>query len=76
VLHQANIRILQTAAEHLGIDFSKVFINLDRYGNTTAGTIPIALDEACSEGQIKRGTTLLASGFGAGLTWGTAVLRW
>jgi 3-oxoacyl-[acyl-carrier-protein] synthase-3 len=76
VLHQANIRILQTAAEHLGVDFSKVFVNLDRYGNTTAGTIPIAMDEACGDGLIRRGTTLLASGFGAGLTWGTAVIRW
>lgn len=76
VLHQANIRILQTAAEHLGIEFARIYVNLDRYGNTTGGTIPIVLDEACAEGRIERGTTLLASGFGAGLTWGTAVIRW
>ena len=76
VLHQANIRILQTAADHLGIDMSKLFVNLDRYGNTTAGTIPIALDEACAQGRLGRGQTLVISGFGAGLTWGTAAIKW
>lgn len=76
VLHQANIRILQTAANHLGIDMAKLFINLDRYGNTTAGTIPIALDEACAQDRLQRGNTLVISGFGAGLTWGTAAIKW
>lgn len=76
VLHQANIRILQTASEHLGIDPAKLFVNLDRYGNTTGGTIPIALDEACQQGRLARGDTIVISGFGAGLTWGTAVIKW
>jgi 3-oxoacyl-[acyl-carrier-protein] synthase-3 len=76
VLHQANIRILQTAADHLGIDPERLFVNLDRYGNTTGGTIPIGLDEACAQGRIERGSTIVISGFGAGLTWGTAVLKW
>ncbi|MBL9123367.1 MAG: ketoacyl-ACP synthase III [Planctomycetaceae bacterium] len=76
VLHQANIRILQTAADHLGIDLARLFVNLDRYGNTTAGTIPIALDEAWAQDRIRRGQTVVISGFGAGLTWGTAAIKW
>jgi 3-oxoacyl-[acyl-carrier-protein] synthase-3 len=74
--HQANVRIIDAAAENLGIDRSRVFVNLDRYGNTSAGSIPLALDEACVQGRIRRGDLLMFSGFGAGLTWGTALMRW
>jgi 3-oxoacyl-[acyl-carrier-protein] synthase-3 len=74
--HQANIRIINAAVDVLHIDRSKVFNNLDRYGNTSAGSIPLALDEAIQEGRLKDGQLLCLSGFGAGLAWGTAVLRW
>lgn len=76
VLHQANIRIINMAVEQLGIPEDKVFNNLQKYGNTSGGSIPIALDEAFQAGRINRGDTILMSGFGAGLTWGTALLRW
>ena len=74
--HQANIRIINAAIDVLHIPRSKVYNNLERYGNTSAGSIPLALDEAFVEGLIKPGSLLVVSGFGAGLTWGTAVLRW
>jgi 3-oxoacyl-[acyl-carrier-protein] synthase III len=76
VLHQANIRILHAAAEEIDIDCPKLFVNLDKYGNTSAGSIPLALDEAVSQGRIKRGSNILLCGFGAGLVWGTALWRW
>ena len=76
VLHQANVRIIYAATDVLGIDRKKVFLNLDRYGNTSAGSVPLALDEAHQQGRVHRGDRILLSGFGAGLTWGTAVLRW
>lgn len=74
--HQANIRIINAAIDVLGIPRSNVFNNLDRYGNTSAGSVPIALDEAIKEGRINRGEHLVMSGFGAGLAWGTALMRW
>lgn len=76
VFHQANIRIINAACEQLGINPERVFNNLERYGNTSGGSIPIALDEAIAEGRINRGDTVLMSGFGAGLTWGTGIVRW
>jgi 3-oxoacyl-[acyl-carrier-protein] synthase III len=76
LLHQANIRIIDAAVEQLGIPAEKVFNNIQRYGNTSGGSVPIALDEAFRAGRIKPGDTLLMSGFGAGLTWGTALFRW
>lgn len=76
VLHQANIRIINYAMEQLGISPTKVFNNLQDYGNTSGASIPIALDEAYRQGLIHRGDTIVISGFGAGLTWGTALLRW
>lgn len=76
VLHQANARIIDSAIGKLGMDRDKVFVNLDRYGNTSAGSIPLALDEAHRQGRIRRGDHIIVSGFGAGLAWGTAVLRW
>jgi 3-oxoacyl-[acyl-carrier-protein] synthase-3 len=74
--HQANIRIINAAVDVLHIPRSRVYNNLDRYGNTSAGSVPLALDEAITEGRIKPGQTMVLSGFGAGLTWGTTVVRW
>jgi 3-oxoacyl-[acyl-carrier-protein] synthase-3 len=74
--HQANIRIINAAIDVLKVPRSKVFNNLDRYGNTSAGSVPLALDEAVSEGRVQPGNLVLLSGFGAGLAWGTALLRW
>jgi len=76
VLHQANVRIIDAAVDCLNIDREKVVVNLDRYGNTSAGSIPLALDEARCEGRIEHGDNILLCGFGAGLTWGSAVLKW
>jgi 3-oxoacyl-[acyl-carrier-protein] synthase-3 len=76
VAHLANIRIINAAIDALNIPRGKVFNNLEKYGNTSAGSIPIALDEAAAEGRFKEGDLLVLSGFGAGLTWGTAVVRW
>jgi 3-oxoacyl-[acyl-carrier-protein] synthase III len=76
VLHQANIRILDAAAEQLGIPRSKMVVNLDRYGNTSAASVPLALDEALDAGRIHPGSRVLISGFGAGLAWGTGILGW
>ena len=76
VLHQANIRIINAAMEHLHISPSKAFNNLEKYGNTSGGSIPIALEEAAAAGKLKPGMTVVLSGFGAGLAWGTAVLKW
>jgi 3-oxoacyl-[acyl-carrier-protein] synthase-3 len=76
ILHQANQRIIDAAVEALGIPTERVFNNIQKYGNTSGGSVPIALDEAFCAGRIHAGDTLLLSGFGAGLTWGTAVFRW
>jgi 3-oxoacyl-[acyl-carrier-protein] synthase-3 len=75
ILHQANRRIIDAAAENLGLDSDKVVIHLDRYGNTSAGSVPIAIDEAVRAGQLRRGSRVMLSGFGAGLSWGTALFR-
>jgi 3-oxoacyl-[acyl-carrier-protein] synthase-3 len=74
--HQANIRIVNAALDVLHIPRSRVFNNLDRYGNTSAGSVPLVLDEAVAEGRVQPGNLIILSGFGAGLTWGTAVFRW
>ena len=76
VPHQANIRIIQSAAERLGMPMEKVFVNLQHYGNTSAATIPIALSEAKAGGRVQAGDTIVTVGFGAGLTWASAVLKW
>ncbi|HEY9643842.1 MAG TPA: beta-ketoacyl-ACP synthase III [Coleofasciculaceae cyanobacterium] len=76
LLHQANQRILDAVADRLGIPPEKVISNMARYGNTSAASIPIALDEAVREGRIKSGDVIAASGFGAGLTWGATIFRW
>lgn len=74
--HQANIRIINAALDVLRIPRSRVFTNLDRYGNTSAGSVPLALDEAVAEGRVKPGNRIVLSGFGAGLAWGTAIMCW
>ncbi len=76
VLHQANQRIIDSAVSDLNVEREKVFVNLDKYGNTSGASIPLALDEVVRAGTIKRGDLLLLCGFGAGLAWGTALLRW
>jgi len=76
VPHQANLRIIEAVANRLGYPMSKVVVNLDRYGNTSAATIPTALDEAVREGRIGEGDTVLLAAFGAGLTAGAVLLRW
>ncbi len=74
--HQANIRIIHAASDVLGFPRETVVKNLERYGNTSGGSIPIALDELIQDDGVRRGDLLLISGFGAGLTWGTALWRW
>ena len=74
--HQANIRIIASAAEALGIPMEKVFTNVERYGNTSAASIPIALCEAIEMGRVQDGTKLVLAGFGGGLSWGAAVVEW
>ncbi|MHB0913688.1 MAG: beta-ketoacyl-ACP synthase III [Armatimonadota bacterium] len=74
--HQANIRIIDAAAQRLKLPPEKVFVNVERYGNTSAASIPIALDEAYRSGKVKPGDILVTVGFGAGLTWAAAVIKW
>ncbi len=74
--HQANRRIITATAERLGIPLDRVMLNLQKYGNTSAASIPIALDEALREGRIKQGDYILLEAFGGGLTWGSALIRW
>jgi 3-oxoacyl-[acyl-carrier-protein] synthase-3 len=76
VPHQANVRIIQAAAERLGIPMGRVLVNIDKYGNTSAASIPIALHEAATEGRISTGDVVLMSGFGAGMTYASATLLW
>ena len=76
VPHQANVRIINALAEKLGIPQEKVYVNIHRYGNTSAASIPIALHEAISEGRIKRGDLILLTAMGGGLTWGAMLLRY
>lgn len=74
--HQANVRIIEAAAKRLKLPGEKVLVNVDRYGNTSTASMPIALAEAVREGRIKKGDCILMVGFGAGLTWAAAVLKW
>ena len=73
--HQANVRIIEATAKHAGISMDKVFVNVDRYGNTSSASIPIALDEAMEQGRVRSGSTVLLVAFGAGLTWASMVVR-
>ncbi len=76
VPHQANLRIIRAMQERLGVDDSKVMVNIDRYGNTTAGTIPLGLRDAVAEGRLKKGDLVLLAAVGAGYTTGGVLLRW
>ncbi len=76
VPHQANIRIINAAIDVLGIDRKKVYTNIERYGNTSAASVPLALDEAVAERRVKPGNHVVLTGFGSGLVWGTALFRW
>jgi 3-oxoacyl-[acyl-carrier-protein] synthase-3 len=73
--HQANVRIIEATAKHANIPMDKVYVNVDRFGNTSAASIPIALDEAIETGRIKDGSTVLLVAFGAGFTWGAMIVR-
>ncbi|MBM3693385.1 MAG: ketoacyl-ACP synthase III [Actinobacteria bacterium] len=74
--HQANLRIIEAAAHRLGIDRDRTIVNIDRFGNTSAASIPLAMAEAADAGRLRDGDLLLMSGFGAGMSWASAVLRW
>jgi 3-oxoacyl-[acyl-carrier-protein] synthase-3 len=74
--HQANIRIIEALAKKLKVSMDKVYVNIDRYGNTSAASVPIALDEARKKGMIQAGSNTLLVAFGAGFTWGSAIIRW
>jgi 3-oxoacyl-[acyl-carrier-protein] synthase-3 len=76
VAHQANLRIVEAVADRLGLAPEQVYLNVQRYGNTSSASIPIALDEAIQEGRVKAGMTLLLCAFGAGFAWGSALVRW
>jgi len=74
--HQANIRIIEATAKRLKLPMDKIFLNLDKYGNTSAASIPITLDEAIKVGRIKKGDLIMLVAFGAGFTWGAILIRW
>jgi 3-oxoacyl-[acyl-carrier-protein] synthase-3 len=76
VPHQANYRIISATAKHLGLPMDKVIVTVDRHGNTSSGSVPLALDEAVRDGRIQRGQLLLMEAFGGGITWGSALLRY
>jgi len=76
VPHQANLRIIEATAKHAGLPMSKVMVNVDRYGNTSSASIPLALEQAIAEGRVGPGSVVLLVAFGAGFTWGSAVIRW
>ena len=73
--HQANVRIIEATAKHAGIGMDKVYVNVDRYGNTSSASVPIALDEAIERGRITEGTTVMLVAFGAGFTWASMIVR-
>jgi 3-oxoacyl-[acyl-carrier-protein] synthase-3 len=73
--HQANVRIIEATAKHANIPMDKVYVNVDRYGNTSSASIGIALDEAIESGRVKEGSTVLLVAFGAGFTWASMVVR-
>jgi 3-oxoacyl-[acyl-carrier-protein] synthase III len=76
VPHQANVRIIDHATKKLGVPSERVVVNVDRYGNTSSGSIPLALADAQSDGRLRPGSLVLMTGMGAGLTWGSALMRW
>jgi 3-oxoacyl-[acyl-carrier-protein] synthase-3 len=76
VPHQANVRIMDHAARKLGIPRERMVVNVDRYGNTSSGSIPLALADAQADGRLKKGDLVLMTGMGAGLTWGSGLMEW
>jgi 3-oxoacyl-[acyl-carrier-protein] synthase-3 len=74
--HQANLRIIEGVARRLEIPMERVLVNIDRYGNTSSASIPIALDEAARSGRLREGMNILLTGLGGGLAWGAALIRW
>jgi 3-oxoacyl-[acyl-carrier-protein] synthase-3 len=76
VPHQANIRILQATAKKLDMSMDRVVVTVDKHGNTSAASIPLALDTAIRDGRIKRGETILMEAFGGGFTWGSALIKY
>jgi len=76
VPHQANVRIIDHAARKLGFPQEKIVVNVDRYGNTSSGSIPLALADAADDGRLEPGKLVLLTGMGAGLTWGSALMEW
>jgi 3-oxoacyl-[acyl-carrier-protein] synthase-3 len=74
--HQANLRIIKSTAERLGMDPSRVIVNIDKYGNTSAGTIPLAIETAVEEGKLKKGGLVLMAAVGAGFSVGVTLMRW
>jgi 3-oxoacyl-[acyl-carrier-protein] synthase-3 len=76
VPHQANIRIIEATAKYAGISMDRVFVNVEKYGNMSSATVPVALDEAQEQGILRPGSTVLTAAFGAGLTWGSTAIRW
>ena len=76
LFHQANLRIIESVAEHFQIPAERCFNNIDRYGNTAAASVPICLHEALAEGRIKEGDLVMLVAFGTGFSWGATLLRW
>jgi 3-oxoacyl-[acyl-carrier-protein] synthase-3 len=76
VPHQANIRIVEALAKRLKLDMNRVFLNIEKYGNTSAASVPLALDQANRTGRIRPGDYIVMVAFGGGLTWGASLVRW
>lgn len=74
--HQSNLRIIEATMEKIGLPMEKAFVNIDKYGNTSSASIPIAIDEARKEGRLKKGNIIMLVAFGGGLTWGSSIIRW
>jgi len=74
--HQANLRIIEAAAKRVGLPMERVFVNVDRYGNTGAASVFVALEEALVAGRVKRGDLVLVAAFGGGFAWGACLIRW
>ena len=74
--HQSNLRIIEATMEKLGLPMEKAFVNIDKYGNTSSASVPIAMDEARKEGRLRKGNIVMLVAFGGGLTWGSSVIRW
>jgi 3-oxoacyl-[acyl-carrier-protein] synthase-3 len=74
--HQSNLRIIEATMEKLGLPMERAVVNIDKYGNTSSASIPIAIDEARKEGRLSKGDIVMLVAFGGGLTWGSSIIRW